>query len=215
MTKLWTWIKGHVTLVIALAVILTLAMLSFRACDIYDNASLLKGEITQLKATAKLVAAKSDKIISENKKAIAAKDVEISLLTTKIGDANKIIGGLQVSYGDLEKQYAAASTCPEHLTIALAQVGNLKSQIVEKDKIIASQSNVILGWQTKYDLAIGIGGAWQAKFTSESQLRLKCEELNSSLQKALGICRITGTIKSGLVVAAIAYIGARAIGVLK
>lgn len=194
------------TIGIGAAVILTLGLLVCKSCDIYQQRGVLLGELNAAKAQAKLIDAKAKREIAAQGAIILAKDAQISLLTTAVGHANNVIGQLQESYGSLEKQYQAANTCPEKLTIALTQIDNLKRTIVIDEDIIATQAKVIAAWSDKFAAQVAISLAWKSSHDIDHATLDKQADLISSLNTSLRISRLTGSVKSVAIVAASAYI---------
>ena len=170
----------------------------------YDSKKM--GEFTSAKvAYAKL----SKELLKKNDLltvSIAAKDKLLADKTTMIGHKTEIVGQLTKKQAELEAQFKLIKDCP-------GQVINLSSQIVTLKDTIVTKYGIISDFGDKVVLLTAQKGDALAGWDNEKRLRLACDDQSAAcdavqkqLARDLKICRLTGKLKTGMVIAAAGYI---------
>jgi len=147
------------------------------------------------------------KIVGQRDKEIAEKNKAIGYMTNAIGQAASDLTQLVQKMHRLE----ANGDLP-------AQVANLKKQIAVwsskftlAQAVIAEKDKVISAWAAKFAAQVTVSESWKAKYDAECRLLQLATQGWKASERKLRWTRVMGNVKSGLVLAALGYIGFKAI----
>ena len=149
--------------------------------------------------------------IGEMQKAVGQANKEIAEKNKAIGRLTDTIGHRDADLVTLGGRLAQAKTDTEKVPILTAMVENWRAQYNTAALIIAEKDKVISAWAAKYDAQVTISESWKQKYEGELHLRTLAEKGWKSAEGRLRWTRVMGNIKSGLVLAAVGYIGYSAI----
>lgn len=207
--------KKHWEMIAVIAAVILALVFLVRSCRLNDRYSGLKGEYRAYRA----ISIEDGKLLAER---IGAKTAEIEALTRKIADIiaqagrpseaeiekDKTIAVLRKQVATLESQGDLAGA----LTASKAECAEWSKKFtLAEERHKSEMFNLNATWQAKYDAQVGISEAWKAQCEREGQLRLLAEGMNGVLERKVKIMQFTGTVKSTIVIAAIAYLGFQAI----
>ena len=189
---------------VPIAIVLYIGFRIWAAIPTYDSKKM--GEYT----AAKLSYSKLSKELLKKNEQLAAditkKDELLKVKTDMIGQKTGVIGQLNKKQAELEAEFKLIKDCPGQVINLSAQIVGLKDTLTVKDGIISDYNDkVILLTAQKGDALAG----WE----NEKKLRLSCEDsaracdaVQKQLAKDLKICRLTGKLKTGIVLGVGAYL---------
>lgn len=188
--------------------VLVVALIAFgRACKIGDKYSRLEGQYQEALRIAKIDAEILNKTITEKEKAIAEKDRDIRESGKTIAQLQAGIGGKNQELDALDTELAAAKTDAERVPILHAEVAAWAEKFSLAEQAIAEKDRQIVAWTEKFNAQITISESWKQRYENETRLHEISRSEISALKARLISSRIIGTIKSGLVLATVGYIG--------
>lgn len=154
----------------------------------------------------------------EKDKAITAQTIIIADLDKKLTTSAQVIGHLTNAIGQQDAdltQLASKLHRLEAVGDLPAQVANLKEQVAVwsgkfslAQSVIAEKDAIISAWAAKYAAAIQIGEAWKAKYDAECRLLTLATQGWKVAENKLRWTRVTGNVKTGIIIAAAIKIGA-------
>ena len=190
---------------IALALALALAVAVCDGLRIRDKASVVAGRYQEAaaidEADAKLkdaLIAKQNTIIGQKNKEIAEKNEVIGQKTNAIGQKDKELDKIRGTWSTLS---ADCQTRLRELDTTWAQKFSLSEAIIaEKDKVISA-------WAAKFNAQVVISESWKAKYDAECRLLQLATQGWNVAERKLRWTRVMSTVKSGLIVGCLGYIG--------
>jgi chromosome segregation ATPase len=187
---------------------LVVALIAFgRACRIGDKYSRLEGQYQEALRIAKVDAEILNKTIAEKEKVIAEKDKAIVASTAQVGHLTDAIDHKDSDLAELDAKLAAAKTDAERVPILRAEVAAWSEKFNLAEQTIAEKDKQITAWAAKFDAKVVISESWKQKYENEVRLHEISRTEISALKVRLISTRLVGTLKSGLIVAAVGYIG--------
>jgi hypothetical protein len=195
------------TAVGGLALILVVVLAGLRACKLTDRLSVLEGQHQALTATASALGKANVKLEAEVKRINVEKDAIIAdrdkTIAAKQGQV--VTGNKKLS--DLEAEYATLGQDKEaKISNLQSQVATLKGNLTVAYSIIADKDAIIAAWTAKLNAQVTLTDSWKARYEAEARLHaISRQELGITARK-LQVARLTGTLKSGLCIAAGGYL---------
>jgi len=190
-----------------IALVLALAF-GVAVCDglrIRDKASVVVGRYQEAAAIAEADAKIKDALIAKQNTIIGQKDKEIA-------EKIKIIGQKTNAIGQKDKELdKIRGTWPKLSADCRAKLLELDNTWAQKfslsEAIIAEKDKIISAWAAKYAAQVIISDAWKQKYESELHLRTISERGWKVAERKLRWTRAMSTMKSGLIVGCLGYIG--------
>jgi len=190
-----------------IALVLALAF-GVAVCDglrIRDKASVVVGRYQEAAAIAEADAKLKDALIAKQNTIIGQKDKEIA-------EKIKIIGQKTNAIGQKDKELdKIRGTWPKLSADCRAKLLELDNTWAQKfslsEAIIAEKDKIISAWAAKYAAQVIISDAWKQKYESELHLRTISERGWKVAERKLRWTRAMSTMKSGLIVGCLGYIG--------
>jgi hypothetical protein len=137
---------------------------------------------------------------------IAEKDKLLAAKTDTIARKDTIINGLGARQSELEAEYVTLKNCDSRLVNLTLQVVNLEDTIKVKDGIISDKDDMIfLLTAQKFDALAGWENTKKMLSAAEAQANA-CDAVRKQLARDLKIKQLTGTVKTGIVLAAAGYV---------
>jgi chromosome segregation ATPase len=193
-----------------LAVIIAFIAFS-RACKLDDAYSRLEGRYQEALRIARIDAEILNQTIAEKEKAIAVLDKKLVTSSQVITDLNTGIGKKSQELEALDAKLATAQSDSERVPVLTAQVKAWAEKFNLAEQSIAEKDKQIAAWESKFNAQVEISAAWKQQFENEARLHGLSRDELSALKSKLRATRLMGTVKSGLVLAAVGYIGYQAI----
>jgi len=187
---------------------LVVVLIAFgRACRIGDKYSRLEGRYQEALKIAKADTEVLNKTIAEKEAAIRAMDKKLATSEKTIDHLTGGIGQKNRELDALDVKLATAKTDAERVPILRAEVAAWAEKFSLAELTIAEKDRQIAAWETKFNSQVGISQDWILKYENEARLHKITREEISALKTRLISTRLVGTLKSGLVLAAVGYIG--------
>lgn len=191
---------------------LIIALIAFgRACRIGDKYSRLEGQYQEALRITRIDAEILNQTIAEKEKAIAALDKRLVASAQAVGHLTGAIGQKDSDLAGLDAKLKDAKTDAERVPILRAEVAAWAEKFNLAELTIAEKDKQIEAWEAKFSSQVTISESWKQKFENEARLHEISRDEISALKARLISTRLVGTLKSGLIVAAIGYIGYQAI----
>jgi len=198
-------IKPIYWIALGLALALTVAV-----CDglrLRDKASVAAGKyeeaLTQERVNGKALTLQ----IGEMQKIVGQRDKEIAEKNRAIGRLTDTIGHRDADLVTLGGRLAQAKTDTDRVPILTAMVENWRAKYNTAALIIAEKDKVISAWAAKYSAQVTISESWKQKYEGELHLRTLAEKGWKVSERKLRWARVTGNIKTGIIIAAAIKIG--------
>ena len=137
---------------------------------------------------------------------IAAGNVVIAAQDAEIARNNKTISDGQKNQSDLEKAYLLLTDCPAQNKNLIAQVANMKEVAANWEGQYYTEHGTRLTIATQRDGYLAAYNAEHALRRASEDNTAACDAVRAQLARDLKIAHLVGTIKSGIVMAAGAYI---------
>jgi len=199
---------------VALALALALGIAVCDGLRIRDKASVVAGQyeeaLTQARISGKALTthiANMTELVGQRDKEIAEKVEIIGHMTTAIGQKDSDLTQLVQKLHELEM----AGDLPAQVANLRAQIAAWSSKFTLAQAVIAEKDKVISAWAAKFNAQVVISESWKAKYDAECRIRHLAEQGWKASESKLRWTRVMGNIKSGVVLAALGYIGFRAI----
>jgi len=197
--------KSRIIYWIALGLALAFGVAVCDGLKIRDKASVAAGQYQGALAVAKaneavltLQIAKMNEVVGQQNAIIAEKNEAIGHMTNAIGQKDKELDKIRGTWSTLSAECQAKL---HELDTAWAQKFSLSEAIIaEKDKIISA-------WAVKYDAQVTISESWKQKYENELHLRTLAENGWNTVNKKLKKQAIASNVKTGIIIAAIGYVG--------
>jgi len=194
-----------------IALVLALAF-GVAVCDglrIRDKASVVVGRYQEAAAIAEADAKLKDALIAKQNTIIGQKDKEIA-------EKIKIIGQKTNAIGQKDKELdKIRGTWPKLSADCRAKLLELDNTWAQKfslsEAIIAEKDKVISAWAVKFNAQVVISESWKAKYDAECRLLQLATQGWKVAERKLRWTRVMSTVKSGLIVGTLGYIGYSAI----
>ena len=190
-----------------IALVLALAF-GVAVCDglrIRDKASVVVGRYQEAAAIAEADAKIKDALIAKQNTIIGQKDKEIA-------EKIKIIGQKTNAIGQKDKELdKIRGTWPKLSADCRAKLLELDNTWAQKfslsEAIIAEKDKVISAWAAKFNAQVVISESWKAKYDAECRLLQLATQGWNVAERKLRWTRVMSTVKSGLIVGCLGYIG--------
>jgi len=194
--------KRIVGYVLAGAVCFFIVRGAFRLWDIYDSRAvalgIYKAELKAARATEKVML---NDIKALNKKIDAQTALAQKYAGNVIQDKKEIVE-LKEEVAVLNTALSSAKNDRERVIILTNEVNKLNRIILVAEDAMVNQGKEIDAWAQKYNFQVKISADYKAMWEAEKQRADACDDLRKDLERDLRICRLTGGIKTGVVVAA-------------
>jgi septal ring factor EnvC (AmiA/AmiB activator) len=199
------WKKYRKWILLAGGIVLV-SFVSFRACDLTDRLSVLTGEyraaLDHSKVQTKTVEKENAKLAGD----IKAQDAKIVKLEADVKAKTQNISHLTNSIADLNEDLAVAQTDRERVVILTTLVENYKEKCAVYEAIISDKDAEIGAYRVKFGdmekIALNYKGLLDSALDREEILN----KTVSSLKLHLRVSKLGGTVKTGLVLSAVAYL---------
>jgi hypothetical protein len=204
--------KKYIPHAIAAAAVILLALAGYRACNLTDDYSELKGQYKTYVSLAEAQArARNERVnalsamASAQNRVIEERDATIAAKQGQVVSGNKKLA-------DLEAEFATLGQDKDAKIVNLqAQVATLKANITLAYSIISDKDAIIGAWGAKFDAQVKITDEWVRAYNDEHKLRLMSESLVSSCEKRLKASRFASGAKNIVIVAAGGWLAYNAI----
>lgn len=204
MTKYKPYVIAAIGLILAI-------FFTARACKLTDKYSRLEGRYQEMLRISKIDSEILNKTIAEKEKAIAELDKKLITSTQVVSNLTEAIGKKDFDLVGLDAKLKDAKTDSERVPILTAQVNVWAEKFNLAQKAIAEKDAQIAAWESKFNAQVTISESWKQKYEDQVRLLNISRTELSVLSRKLVATRITGTIKSGLVLCALGYISYSAI----
>ncbi len=202
--------KAKVIIVLAAAALAVILAVGFGLKTI-DRFSKLEGQYQEVLRIANAHAeilnqtiADKDKVIGEQDKRLVISSRVISKLTGSIGQKN-------ADLLNLEKSLNQATTDAERVPILTSMVETWRAKYAQLEKVVTEKDTIVSAWVTKFNAQVAISESWKSRYEDEARLHAISRSQISALNTRLKTARITGNLKTGLVVLAGGYLAYRTI----
>jgi hypothetical protein len=194
---------------IALALAIAFGIAVCDGLRIRDKASVVVGRYQEAAAIAEADAKIKDALIAKQNTIIGQKDKEIA-------EKIKIIGQKTNAIGQKDKELdKIRGTWPKLSADCRAKLLELDNTWAQKfslsEAIIAEKDKVISAWAVKFNAQVVISESWKAKYDAECRLLQLATQGWKVAERKLRWTRVMSTVKSGLIVGTLGYIGYSAI----
>jgi len=205
--------KTYKYLIIA-GVVLIVLLWGYKSCNLYDQNSVLKGKYDVLLKLSKDAKANyeeqiklRDEKITELDKGIESAKESISKKEHSIAESDSQLTKLS---NELEKNKHKSEeligTWKERVKILNATVSELEKKFSVAQNIIADKDKIIFSLKEKYDTQLKLTVNLQELVNKEHALRLTGDKRIKLLEQKVRLNLFTGKLKSGIIVAAGAFL---------
>ncbi len=191
--------------VLGLALVLGSSWL-FRACDLKDGYSVLAGEYKAQLAVKKIDEKAKLREIAALTKDVTAKDKQIVGLESEVAKKQASIASLSATQSALRGELAGAKTDAERVPILTGMVTNLEQQLSLSMSVISDKDKEIGLLKTQVGDYKKISENYKALWEGAVQREETLSDMNDKLSGQLRVARLGGKVKTGLVLAAVAYL---------
>jgi chromosome segregation ATPase len=178
------WFK-YLKIVGVVAVVIWAIIGTQRACRIYDENSILKGQYDAMKKAAEENKAAADQKIAELQKTIADKNKEIGEAQEIINNKNKDISKNHAKIVELEKEREGLKDKDATIVNLDKQVYYWKDQFSLCQQVIAEKDKIIFSLTEKYDAQVKISLEWYHLYNEQVNLRVLAERRIDGLEDSL------------------------------
>jgi len=193
--------KKPLIYVVAAVAVFFAARAGFRAWDIYDSRSVALGAY---QAAAKVAKAREKVHLAEIRRHEAAIKAQTAAVAKAEAEALKgklTAAALKEDLKVIETALTAAKTDAERVVILTNEVKKMADIISAQDAVIVNLERAVDGWTIKYNHQVKISEGYLEMWKAERERADACDRLQRVLARDLRIARMSGTVKTGVLVA--------------